>query len=140
MNNREERFAVKFNTDQSVYLVEMKPDQSLLDFCYSEIGCDYIETVRAQYLEQPYILIIDEEGRMKDEQKINFIASYLYGTQEHHEPIVGNVLVMKIGMTSDGPDIIPLDKEDATVMAQAIRSVAPFVSLIVKGALIGRRV
>ena len=124
MNNREERFAVRFNTDQNVDLVEMKPDQSLLDFCYSAIGCDYIETVRAQYLEQPYILIIDEEGHLQDKPVVNFIASYLYGAHEHLEPIVGNALVLKLGMTSEGLDILPLDEVEARQVEESMKKIS----------------
>lgn len=124
MNNREERFAVRLNTDQSVDLVEMKPTQGLLDFCYDAIGCRYVEHVNARHLLTPYTLMIDEEGRLKDKPMVNFIASYLYGAHEHHEPIVGNVLVMKIGMTEEGPDILLLSEEEAQKVFTTMRMVA----------------
>ena len=37
-------------------------------------------------------VLIDEEGRMKKDMGINLIASYLYETDKHRMPIVGNVL------------------------------------------------
>lgn len=117
-------YAVKLSTTLNIEIVEKKPDQGLLDFCYQNIGCQYVETVHARYLQEPYILMIDEEGRLKDKPSINFIASYLYGTHEHHEPIVGNVLVMKLGMTDEGPDILPLDEAEARQVEESMRKVS----------------
>ena len=88
-------FAVKLNTQLDIEIVKKNPEQELLQFCYENIGCQYVETVRPRYLQEPYILMIDEEGRLKDRPAVNFIASYLYGAHEHHEPIVGNVLAKK---------------------------------------------
>lgn len=117
-------YAVKLSTTLNIEIVEKKPDQGLLDFCYQNIGCQYVETIHARYLQEPYILMIDEEGRLKDKPSINFIASYLYGTHEHHEPIVGNVLVMKLGMTDEGPDILPLDEAEARQVEESMRKIS----------------
>lgn len=117
-------YAVKLSTTLNIEIVEKKPDQGLLDFCYQNIGCQYVETVHARYFQEPYILMIDEEGRLKDKPSINFIASYLYGTHEHHEPIVGNVLVMKLGMTDEGPDILPLDEAEARQVEESMRKIS----------------
>lgn len=118
-------YAVKLNTQLDVEIVEKKPDQKLLDFCYENIGCQYVETVHPRYLQEPYILMIDEEGRFKDKPTVNFIASYLYGAHEHHEPIVGNALVMKLGMTNEGPDIMPLDEVEVCQVEKSMKTIAP---------------
>lgn len=117
-------FAVKLNTQLDIEIVKKNPEQELLQFCYENIGCQYVETVRPRYLQEPYILMIDEEGRLKDRPAVNFIASYLYGAHEHHEPIVGNVLVMKMGMTNEGPDIMPLDEAEARQVEESMRKIA----------------
>ena len=117
-------YAVKLNTQLDVGIVVKKPEQSFLDFCYENIGCQYVETVHPRYLQDPYVLIIDEEGRLKEEPAVNFIASYLYGAHEHHEPIVGNALVMKLGMTNNGPDILPLDEAEARQVEESMRAIA----------------
>lgn len=117
-------YAVKLNTQLDIEIVKKRSDQALLDFCYQNIGCQYVETVHPRYLQEPYILIIDEEGRLKDKPSINVIASYLYGTHEHHEPIVGNVLVMKLGMTNEGPDILPLDEAEARQVEESMRKIS----------------
>lgn len=117
-------YAVKLNTQLDIEIVKKKPEQELLDFCYQNIGCQYIETVHPRYLQEPYILMIDEEGRLKDKPAVNFIASYLYGAHEHHEPIVGDVLVMKMGMTNEGHDIMLLDEAEARQVEESMRKIA----------------
>lgn len=118
-------YAVKLGTDLSVSIIEKKREQSFLDFCYQSIGCQYVEHVNAHGLQQPYVLMIDEEGRLQDRQVINFIASYLYGAHEHHEPIVGDALVVKLGMTSEGRDILPLDEAEARQVEESMKKIAP---------------
>ena len=117
-------YAVKLNTQLDIEIVEKRPDQGLLDFCYQNIGCQYVETVLPCYLQEPYILVIDEESRLKDKPMVNFIASYLYGTHEHRQPIVGNALVMKLGMTDEGIDIMPLDEAEARQVEESMRKIS----------------
>lgn len=117
-------YAVKLSTQLDIEIVEKRPDQGLLDFCYQNIGCQYVETVHPRYLQEPYILMIDEEGRLKDKPMVNFIASYLYGTHEHRQPIVGNALVMKLGMTDEGPDIMPLDEAEARQVEESMMKIS----------------
>lgn len=87
---------------------------SLLDFMYSQIECDSIETV---YLRKHRefvngftpLMIVDEEGLLKDDRKINWVASALY-----HGTIVGNVLLGMEGIRDGEPDIIGFpDKGEA---------------------------
>lgn len=117
-------YAVKLGTQLDITIIEKKPDQSFLDFCYENIGCQCVEKVNARYLKEPFVLTIDGEGRLKDKPAINFIASYLYGAHKHHEPIVGNVLIMKLGMTNEGPDIMPLDEAEARQVEESMRKIA----------------
>ena len=37
-------------------------------------------------------MLIDEEGRLKEDMKPNLIGSYLYETEKHGNPIMGNIL------------------------------------------------
>lgn len=104
-------------------IVERKEDERLLPFSYREIGCDCIEIVRPDTLKEPYVIIVDEEGLLKDEPKLNTIASYLYGTQNHGQPIVGKVLIMKTVETEDGEDIAWLDYDEAWAIMNAMDAV-----------------
>ncbi len=55
----------------------------------------WAEIVKPMRLSSPYIVLVDEEGLIK-QKDINPIASYLYQSDVHGSPIVGKVLVAKI--------------------------------------------
>lgn len=68
------------------------------------IGARSFEIVRRTALGRPFILIVDEEGRLTG-RKINQIGCWLYG-----HTIVGDVLIMQEGLNADGePDILGLN-------------------------------
>ena len=76
-----------------------------------ELMGSYIEIVRPKGLESPFVMVIDEEERLK-KKPINVIGSYFYGFQEHGEPIVGDVLLVKEIDTADGRDICGLSVDE----------------------------
>ena len=117
-------YAIKLGTQLSIDIVQPKKGESLLDFCYREIGCDMIEMVRPKGLDRPFLLVIDEEGLLKDEPVVNFIGSYLYRTQEHGNPIVGEVLIMQDIDTNSGPDIGFLTEDQAWAIAGKMMKIA----------------
>lgn len=39
--------------------------------------------------------MIDEEGKLKGEHCINCIASHLYGSEHHGDPIIGDAAIVK---------------------------------------------
>ncbi|MCU7380476.1 hypothetical protein OBO34_19370 [Clostridiales Family XIII bacterium ASD5510] len=51
---------------------------------------------------QAISMLVDEEGLLKEKKKMNPIASYLYETDKHGYPIVGNVLFIGEVQTADG--------------------------------------
>lgn len=65
----------------------------------------YIEVVRPALLKEPYCMIANEDGYGMN-LPINPIGSYLYGTGYHGAPILGDVVIMQLGYTSEGPDIV----------------------------------
>ena len=71
----------------------------------------WIEIVHPVGLQEPYVMIVNEEGLI-DGLPMNIIGSFLYGTFEHGSPIVGDVVFMKQGWTCDGPDIVRLTEEE----------------------------
>lgn len=75
-------------------------------------GCNIVELVKTQRMfdlfNMPVLMIVDEEGLLRD-QDLNFVASMLYGMDQHGNPIVGNVV---FGIPS-GPDILPPDDAEA---------------------------
>ena len=81
---------------------------------YKTIGVavgGHIEHVKPRRLEQPYCMIVNEEGLL-DRLPYNEVASYLYETDIHGQPIVGDVVIMKDGRRDGERDIIGLDDED----------------------------
>lgn len=86
-----------------VDVVEKKPG---LDFYYKAIGCSTIDIVPAYGLKgktgnMSLCLVVDDEGLLCG-KPINYPASILYGTLEHGQPLVGDVLVCKDVETPEG--------------------------------------
>lgn len=71
----------------------------------------YIEIVHPKGLPNPYIMIVNEEGLLRD-LPLNKTGSVLYQTYIHGYPIVGDIVIMKIGDTLDGPDVVGLSDSD----------------------------
>lgn len=106
------KYAVKLNVDGTADIINV-PENRDWRWYSRQIGCDYIENVYPRGLNHPYMMIIDEEGLLKEKPVCNFYASWLYENHKHGNPIVGNALIMKMIGTDDGPDVGGLEKEEA---------------------------
>lgn len=72
----------------------------------------WIEIVRPVRLERPYCMIVNEEGALLN-LPMNSFGSFLYGTDYHGNPILGDIVLLKEGINSDGErDILGLDEQD----------------------------
>ena len=96
---------IVISTDE---MVEIKDFAAPLYKTLGEAVGGTIEIVRPRGLARPYVMIVNDEGLLLD-LPLNRLGSLLYRTFEHGSPIVGNVVIMKEGMTSNGPDILGLD-------------------------------
>lgn len=56
-------------------------------------------------------MLIDEEGLLKEGNIPNLIGSYLYETDKHKIPIMGNVLFVGEEWTGDGIDFCGIEEE-----------------------------
>lgn len=117
-------YAVKLGTQLSIDIIEREPNEPLYTFCYRNIECDTIEVVNPKGLEKPFVLVINEEGLLAADPAINFVGSYLYGTQDHHNPIVGEVLIMQEITTNSGIDLAFLTNDQAWMIAGKMKNVA----------------
>ena len=90
-----------------------------LDFCAAEIGCDIPEHVRPVRLPQPYSMIVDDSGAVKN-LPVNLLASILYGADQHGCPICGTALIMKDVMAYGGMDIVSLDDSDIPIVQDVL--------------------
>lgn len=104
----------------SVVEVENNPGSYLYAKLAHEIGSGLVEHVNPMGLKEPFCMFVDEEGLLKDSPVVNPLASYLYGTHVHGNPIVGDVLFGKNIMTDEGPDVGGLDESEAQLIKAAM--------------------
>ena len=97
-----------------------------LNFFYKNINCNLIEIAypRALYefggLSEKFIMVVDEEGLLRNEPKLNIYASTFHGS-----PIFGNMMIVKDG----GEDFEGLEKEDHKELASAIHQLLNLLEL-----------
>lgn len=89
--------------------------QEFSEPAYKSIGDavgGWIEVVHPVRLERPYCMIVNEEGALLN-LPMNMFGSFLYGTDYHGNPILGDIVLLKEGIDSDGEfDILGLDEQD----------------------------
>ena len=98
---------IRLNTDGTTEILETTSDWDKLA---ALIGCDWIEVVRPKH--NKYVLVVDEEGLLKDKPKLNPLASFIYGILEHDQPVVGNALLMDEVFGNDGPELSGLEEPE----------------------------
>ena len=114
-------YALKLSTNGDVSIIEI-PEDKTWRWYSQKIGCEIVETVHPMGLESPRVLICDEEGLLKDRPMINFLASWLYETHIHGQPICVDCLIMEEYMTVDGMDLGGMSMEDAREFADYLNS------------------
>ena len=108
--------AILLKSNLSVELVDFVEDS--LEFYYKHIECNLIDIVRPYNLESlgyefkkhKFILIVDDEGLLKNNFKINLHASLAYG-----DGLAGHVLVCKEEYTDNGIITVGLTEEDVDI-------------------------
>jgi len=69
-------------------------------------------------------MLIDEEGLLKEHPRLNVVGSYLYETDKHENPIVGNILFVG-GVDSDGePSFCGLSESTFSRLKWQLESIA----------------
>lgn len=111
-----EEYALKVTTKGEVLRVGMPADRKW-KWYGQQIGADLVENVRPRGLEDPYMMLADEEGLLKEQPEVNGLASWLYETHKHGHPIVGDVLIVRSVETEEGGDIGGLSGEEADKIA-----------------------
>ncbi len=80
----------------------------------------YLEIVHPMGLVEPLVMIVNDEGLLHG-LPMNTVGSLLYGTPNHGHPIVGNIVIMKTGLTSEGTDIVGLDDDECSELLSNLR-------------------
>ena len=113
----EKKYALLLTTDGKVEFVTTDgEDGKILEVAREKIGCEWIECVYCSDERGNRIcMMIDEEGKLKEEQYMNPIASWLYETCRHGDPIVGNAMLVLEGEEDleymNGMEVARLAKE-----------------------------
>lgn len=80
----------------------------------------WIEVVRPVRLKRPYCMIVNEEGALLNLPR-NIFGSFLYGTNYHGNWILGDIVLLKEGINSDGElDILGLDEQDIKYLCDMV--------------------
>lgn len=99
---------VKVTTDNVISLVDIPWNLTAQE---KEIGARCTESVKTQIMYEMFgemvVMIVDESGLVNG-RPVNLTGSYLYGTQYHGTPIVGDII---FGVRR-GPDIFPPDNPE----------------------------
>ena len=123
MHNTEGRQACIFLSTHA-FEPEIIPVQGedILAVIRKMIGCEWVEVVRTRRLGNKYIMIVDEDGFQKDHPVFNEIGSYLYGIEQHGQPIVGDAVIIRIERDPDGSEGFEwLNPEEAEILTNTIR-------------------
>lgn len=83
----------------------------------------WIEVVHPNGLPSPYCMIVNEEGLLL-RLPLNLLGSMLYGTFQHGNPIVGDIVLVKEGFVNGEPDLVGLDDDDLTFLGALISAVS----------------
>lgn len=84
----------------------------------AEVLGGFFEVVRPRGLAVPYVMLVDEEGLLKQRPILNPIGSRLYGSHLHKNHIVGTIVIMKEGIDpeTNENDILGLSNNDIAIL------------------------
>lgn len=118
---------VTVSTDNTVSIIDIPRNGSpLYEIIHETVGGWY-ENVHPRRLARKYVMIVNEEGKLLH-LPTNAIASYLYETDKHGEPIVGNVIILKMGVYQGEADVIGMSYDEAVaVMTNLTKSFKNFM-------------
>lgn len=80
-----------------------------------ELLGDTPEHVRPRRLPPPYCMFVADNGLLKA-LPLNAVGSWLYETDKHGSPIVGDVYLLKDGWGPNGFDSLGLEDEDISAL------------------------
>lgn len=116
--------ALKITTDFTITEIELH--EPLYKTIRVELG-GRMEIVRPRRMAPPLVMIVDEEGLLK-ELPLNTIGSYLYETDKHNQPIVGDIIIMQEAMGIDGIDLVGLEQSQIDQLTLHFGNMAKFFS------------
>ena len=117
-NPDEKKFAVLLTDEQEVKILECDPQEEMFSIARGTLGCEWIELVEPDSLAKDgYLMLIDEEGKLHDDVKyINCLASDLYESDQHGDPIIGGAMIVRA--TDENLEL--LTKKEANDLASTL--------------------
>lgn len=104
---------IKVTVDGCLSIVEVRGNYEDLA---KEIGASYVQRVRITRdlgnTFKDFVMIIDEEGLLKENPTANVVGTILYGALQTQYPIMGDILIAHEGMTNEGPSLTPPKEEE----------------------------
>ncbi len=92
------RYAMILTSGKSPEMITKGIDTKWLYDCYGLaqhlLGTEYVEVVRPVGFMGKYAFFVNETG-VNDNLPVNYYGSALYGTEEHHQIIAGDAVVVK---------------------------------------------
>ena len=101
--------ALEVNTKNEIRRVEYDPPH--YEVIREAVGGHY-ELVRPRGLQEPYCMMANEIGLALG-LPLNPLGCYLYGTLDHGHPIVGDIMILKLGYCAGEPDTVGMNDEEA---------------------------
>ncbi|MEY8420492.1 DUF3846 domain-containing protein [Oscillospiraceae bacterium 44-5] len=101
--------ALIVNTKNEIRRVEYDPPH--YDVIKEAVGGWY-EHVHPMGLDRPYSMMVNEEGLLLG-LPMNRLGSELYGTPQHGQPIVGDIVFLKDGYDGGEPDVVGMTEDEA---------------------------
>ena len=101
--------ALVVNTKNEIRRVEYDPPH--YDVIKEAVGGWY-EHVHPVGLDHPYSMMVNEEGLLLG-LPVNRLGSELYGTPQHGQPIVGDIVFLKDGYDGGEPDVVGMTEDEA---------------------------
>lgn len=112
------------------------PEQFTAKWIAEQIGAEWIEIVRPVRAND-FVMIVDEEGRLRDNMYVNTVASWLYGSDKHGEVILGDCVLMMEEMGPEGPDLAGIDEFQAKKIQLQLDSEKSGMTMVLLTALHG---
>ena len=108
-------YVIQITPKFELNIKELDPENVLGDL--QSLCGGYIQTVLARFQDRSLVLVLDEEGKLKD-KPVNVIATWLTDFQK--DKIVGSAVLCREGLRDGEPDLVGFDGEEAAGLAQDI--------------------
>lgn len=109
------------NTENKMKVVDF--DEPVYKTIGKAVG-GWIEVVHSKGLPAPLCMVVNEEGLLRG-LPLNLFGCILYGTAQHGNPIVGDIVLLKEGFTTPGErDFIGLDEDNIKFLGAMVVSLS----------------